>query len=565
MKNKFKTILVTSSLVAFGLATSGHALAEGKMSADSQRLIIKFKDSNMGQAQRQAAMARLSATAGKNLSIRRQTALGSHVIMVKNTNKSELQALIARLSKANDILYVEEDRMMQRNFEPNDTHYPLQWHYSAQGTSINAPAAWDKADGGGVVVAVLDTGYRPHVDLVANILPGYDMIDDSFVANDGDLRDSDASDPGDWTLQGECGQGQPSQDYTSSWHGTHVSGTIAAVTNNNAGVAGIAYAAKVVPVRVLGKCGGYTSDIVDGIVWASGGSVSGVPANANPAQVINMSLGGSGACSQTYLDAINVARANGTTVVVSAGNSNADAANYTPASCAGVISVASTGPTGDRAYYSNYGTVVDVAGPGGDMSISTDSGVLSTLNDGAQGPGNDIYAWYQGTSMAAPHLAGIAALLYDAKPNATPDEVENAIKLSAQAFVGTCSQCGTGLADANAAIDEILNPTPIADPVGWTETALSSKTRKWKHFTITVAAGASTLDIDMSGGTGDADLYVKFGSQPTSSSYDYRPFLNGNNESVSVSSPSAGTWYISVYAYRSYSGVTLDAYHVSPL
>ena len=130
------------------------------------------------------------------------------------------------------------------------------------------------------------------------------MISNLQVANDGGLRDNDARDPGDATTRGECGtdaQGNPSpsSDRDSSWHGTHVAGTVAAVTNNGEGIAGVAYDAQVVPVRVLGKCGGLTSDIADGIIWASGGTVSGVPANANAADVINMSLGGGGACSAT--------------------------------------------------------------------------------------------------------------------------------------------------------------------------------------------------------------------------------------------------------------------------
>ncbi|MEE7547807.1 S8 family serine peptidase, partial [Xanthomonas sp. Kuri4-1] len=167
---------------------------------------------------------------------------------------------------------------------------------------INVRPAWDKATGNGVVVAVIDTGITSHPDLDANILPGYDFISDTFVSRDGDGRDADPSDEGDWNpVQGECyTTPSPSPITDSSWHGTHVAGTIAAVTNNAVGVAGTAYNAKIVPVRVLGRCGGYTSDIADAIVWASGGSVSGVPANANPAEVINMSLGGSGTCSTTY-------------------------------------------------------------------------------------------------------------------------------------------------------------------------------------------------------------------------------------------------------------------------
>ena len=198
----------------------------------------------------------------------------------------------------------------------------------------------------------------------------------------------------------------------SSWHGTHTAGTIGAASNNGVGVAGVNWNSKILPVRVLGKCGGYTSDIADGMRWAAGLSVSGVPANANPAKVLNLSLGGSGACDATYQDAVNAITAAGTTIVVSAGNSNADAINYRPGNCNGVITVAATNRDGGRAYYSNYGSIIEISAPGGETNVSNSNGVLSTLNTGTQGPGADTYVYYQGTSMAAPHVAGVASLLY---------------------------------------------------------------------------------------------------------------------------------------------------------
>src|SRR5690606_35071991 len=161
------------------------------------------------------------------------------------------------------------------------------------------------------------------------LVAGYDFISDASIAGDGNGRDSNPQDEGDWE-----------NPYPSSWHGTHVAGTIAAVTNNAKGVAGVAFGARVQPVRVLGHGRGCTSDITDAIVWASGGTVSGVPANATPAEVINMSLGGGGYCSSTYQNAINSAVSRGTVVVVAAGNSNANVANFTPASCSNVIAVA---------------------------------------------------------------------------------------------------------------------------------------------------------------------------------------------------------------------------------
>lgn len=345
--------------------------------------------------------------------------------------------------------YAELDAILHPMAVPNDPSYGSQWHYFESTAGINGPAAWDVSTGAGATIAVIDTGSRNHVDLDSKIVGGYDFISDAAVGNDGNGRDSDYNDPGDWTSAGECYSGSPASN--SSWHGTHVAGTIAAETNNGQGVAGVAWDADLVTVRVLGKCGGYTSDIADGIIWASGGSVGGVPTNSHPADVLNLSLGGSGSCPSTTQSAINTARANGATVVVAAGNSNANAGNYTPASCAGVITVAAVDRGGNRAYYSNYGSVVDVAAPGGETATPS-NGVLSTLNTGTTSPGSDSYEYYQGTSMATPHIAGVAALLYANDPTITPDEVETAITSTARSFPGSCSQCGSGIVDAYAAL-----------------------------------------------------------------------------------------------------------------
>src|SRR3990167_4488880 len=307
---------------------------------------------------------------------------------------------------------------------------------------INVRPAWDKSTGAGVVVAVIDTGITNHADLNANLLPGYDFISDTFVSRDGDGRDANPNDEGDWNpVAGECYLNSPVTN--SSWHGTHVAGTVAAVTNNSTGVAGTAFNAKVVPVRVLGKCGGYTSDIADAIVWASGGTVSGVPANANPAEVINMSLGGGGSCSTTYQNAINGAVGRGTTVVVAAGNSNTNVSSSVPAICPNVIAVAATTSAGSRASFSNYGTGIDISAPG--------QSILSTLNTGTTTPGSASYASYNGTSMAAPHVARVVALMQAAAASPlTPAQVESTLKSTARPLPGTCSGgCGAGIANAD--------------------------------------------------------------------------------------------------------------------
>jgi serine protease len=245
----------------------------------------------------------------------------------------------------------------------------------------------------------------------------------------------------------------------SSWHGTHVAGTIGAASNNGVGVTGINWVSKILPVRVLGKCGGYTSDIIDGMRWAAGLSVTGVPANSHPARAINISLGGSGACSAEQQTAINEIVAAGTVVVVAAGNSNTDASNFNPANCNNVITVAATNRSGYRSYYTNYGSVVEISAPGGDTSSSDSNGVLSTLNTGTQGPVADTYAYYQGTSMATPHVTGVASLVLSVKPSLTPAQVLQVLQSTARAFpVGsTCntSICGAGIVDAAAAVHAV--------------------------------------------------------------------------------------------------------------
>ena len=567
-------LLGSAVLTTTATAGSGDPAYFNGSSPQSNQIIVKFKAtplslSGLGQglaSNNAAARAdALSNAMGVNARFVRRAATGADVYRFDRwrTHTDIGQRLLAILGNPN-VEYAEIDALLQPMATPSDPRYNEQWHYFESTGGLNLPSAWDTTTGAGAVVAVLDTGYRPHADLVANLLPGYDMIVDTFVSVDGNGRDSDATDPGDWSSANQCGFGQPAR--SSSWHGTHVAGTVAAVTNNDIGVAGVAYGAKVVPVRVLGRCGGYTSDIADGIVWASGGSVSGVPANANPADVINLSLGGGGSCPSTTQTAVNTARANGSTVVVSAGNSNANAANYTPASCAGVISVAATDRNGSKSYYSNYGAAVDLAAPGGDVTTGAQNGVLSTLNSGSSGPGADNYEFYQGTSMSAPHIAGLVALMRSVDPALTPDQIESLLKSTARSFPGTCNQCGAGIADAAAAIAAVGGspPPPPPPPPGATQltngepvTGLAAGTGATLMFALEVPENATDLSFQISGGTGDADIYVRYGAEPTTSTYDCRPYLNGNNETCNISTAQPGTYYVMVRAYSSFSGVTL--------
>jgi serine protease len=443
---------------------------------DTDRMIVKYKDaipSGMRAAMvpqvgtsRMAIAARAGQQLGITMKAIHSTSTGANIFQLDRKMAVADVAKLAAELKARDasVEYAEPDRILQALMVPTDARYNEQWHYFEANGGLRLPAAWDNSTGAGVTVAVIDTGYRPHADLAGAMLPGYDFISNATMANDGGGRDSDATDMGDSMYANQCGIGRPAQNQNSSWHGTHVAGTIAARTSNGIGVAGVAFNAKIVPARVLGKCGGYTSDIADAIIWSSGGTVSGVPANANPARVINMSLGGPGACDTTTQTAINGARTRGTIVIVAAGNDNTDASGFTPANCVGVTTVAAVNRSGGRSYYSNYGAIVDVAAPGGDTRVSG-GGILSTHNAGTSAPGADSYVFMQGTSMASPHVAGVAALMIAKKPTVTVAELETKLKSTARAFPAACSGCGTGIVDANAAVNSMgTGPTDPVDP-----------------------------------------------------------------------------------------------------
>jgi serine protease len=369
--------------------------------------------------------------------------------------------IVQKLNARPDVEWSQPNWILQPvSTTPNDSRYKEQWHYFNNGSGpdespggINLPRAWEVGMGGASVhVAVLDTGILPHHEDIAgspNLGAGFDMISDVFMANDGEGRDSDPTDPGDATVFSECFLG--SRANPDSWHGTHVAGTIGVGNTNNAvGVAGVNWQIKVLPVRVLGKCGGTIVDINDGIRWAAGLPVPAVPQNPTPARVINMSLGAAVTCSQSPAtqSAINDAVAAGTTVVVAAGNNAQDAAGFLPASCDNVITVAASDARGHLVTrYSNFGPTVEIMAPGGDRlrddnSDGNPDGVLSIVRDG--------YDYYNGTSMAAPHVAGIAALLFAANPTLSPAEVLSRIQANAiSRSAAQCPRpCGAGLLNA---------------------------------------------------------------------------------------------------------------------
>ncbi|MBT9596184.1 MAG: S8 family peptidase [Vitreoscilla sp.] len=419
----------------------------------STRLIIRLGEGNL-DAPLLAKVRAVAAKQGLNLTHLRKLARGGDVLdLGKALPPETLHKLAAALTKLDSrIDYVEPDTVMVPMTLSDDKHVGVQWNLTETAGGIRLAGAWARTRGQGVVVAVVDGGVRPHVDLADNLLPGYDFISNRTAARDGDGRDANASDEGNWYTRGQCTSDQLGAE-DSSWHGTHVAGTVAALANNGIGVAGVAPGAKVLPVRVLGRCGGYTSDIIDGILWAAGVAVDGVPANPTPARVINLSLGSLAACGKSMQLAVNAARDQGAVLVAAAGNSAIDVKKFSPAGCAGVISVGATTRSGAQASYSNFGTGITVSAPGGDMRAQAVDGVLSTLNSGTKRPATDVLAYMQGTSMAAPHVSGVVALMLARNPQLSVNRVEDLLRASARPLPGACrGGCGAGIVDAAAAV-----------------------------------------------------------------------------------------------------------------
>lgn len=468
-----------------------------------------------------ALVAQLNSVAGGELSYQRAMSMGFHVFRFATPKPlSEAGAILERLRALPEIEQVTEDLRTSRDLTPNDVAFPTQWNMQSvytYGGAANLPAAWTMTTGSAsTVVAVIDTGITAHPEFQSRILPGYDFISDPVNANDGNGRDSDPSDPGDWTAKHECGYGEPA--YTSSWHGTHVTGIIAAAGNNWSGMAGVNWRTRILPVRVLGKCGGSVSDIIDGMLWAVGLEVPGVPTNPNPAQVLNLSLGGwsPSGCTSAYEEALNRVRATGALVVAAAGNDDNESAYVVPAACEGVMTVGAVDHDGYRASYSNYSVVnaVSVSAPGGDISYyGTDgSGIYSTVNSGTKGPVASSYAYYQGTSMAAPHVSGIAALALAQDPQISPELLYYSIYLSSHDFPrdSICSSyaetyllCGAGIADAYQTLLTVMGLQPYLLVTEYYNVDI-------RHYFRTGARSDSAFILAGNAGKGWRDTYDYF-------------------------------------------------------
>jgi serine protease len=403
-------------------------------------VIVKFKNDLTLQS--------FSAGGTRLQALRALPMTDARLYRASDLSQEETRQLAEDLSKRTDVEYAHPNWILGAFKTPDDEFYGAQWHYEA----MNLPAAWDIEDGSSreVTIAVVDSGIISHPDLNLRSLPGYDFISDPDIAGDGDGRDDDPNDEG-----GDSG-----------FHGSHVAGTIGAETNDGAGVAGVNWNARIVSARALGVTGGGSfTDILDALVWSAGFNYEdgSLPDNPNPAQVINMSLGGNigEACPPDAASTFQQLAAENKIIVVAAGNSDEDMSTTFPANCDNVITVGATGPTGERAPYSNFGDGIEVMAPGGDITKVFEfkgrrfpAGVLSTVLNGD----DPDFTFYQGTSMASPHIAGLVSLMLANNPALTFDEIVSRLQNAASPLsnsecgTGSASDCGAGFVDAEAAL-----------------------------------------------------------------------------------------------------------------
>jgi serine protease len=478
-----------------------------------RRLIIRYREGiksspaseaepGADRAQAQALVMRSAERAG-GLSLHFLKSISAQVQVAtfdQQLSSDEIQALMQRVRADPAVLDVMIDQRVRPHFVPNDPSFTNgdQWHLRSPGEvpgGINALAAWNRSIGAGVVIAVLDGGYTQHADLMPNLLAGYDFVTGDlpgtrqalagqpfWTANDGNGRDAFALDPGDWITSADVAAGFCDRAADSTWHGTHVAGLAAAVGNNNLSGLGVAPGANILPVRVLGRCGGFVSDILAGARWASGLPVPGVPSNPNPSKIISLSLGFAGTCTTTIQSTIDEVRATGASVIASSGN-DGETVISVPANCAGVLAVTAHTREGDGANYANVGRNVRISAPGGGFNTllaeqpGTPRGIVTTGNSGITVPGGDVTSALVGTSMAVPQVAGVLALLAAARPDLPMSRIEALVIANTRPFPAAtyCAVnpdelapgfCGSGLLDAKAALDAALGLGSSADTGG---------------------------------------------------------------------------------------------------
>ena len=561
----------------------------GSAATPIDAVIVKFRSaSHSAQGTKlrpaQERIATLMARTGLTLRTARSITDLMHVIRVRPAVTGEpIAATAERLRADPEVEYAQVDqRRYPHATTPNDPLLPEQWYLQQSSattpSAVDAVTAWDTTTGStGIVIADLDTGVRfEHADLQwagsgGRLLPGYTFISDTFVANDGDAQDADASDPGDWVTQADLSKTECSgaMAANSSWHGTRISGLLGALSNNGTGIAGVTWSAWLLPVRVLGKCGGLDSDIAAGMLWAAGIPVSGVPNNPYPARVENMSLGGTGSCPQLYADVIRQLTAKGVLVVASAGNEGGPV--DAPANCAGVAAVAGLRHAGTKVGYSSLGPEVALSAPAGNC-VNTTAGspclypITSTTNQGTTTPGADGYTDQLsnpnlGTSFSAPLVSGIAGLMLAVNGNLNSTQLIARLKEGSLPFPQTSSSppappacptapqmchvpagpsdlqtcecictldgqtCGAGMANASGALNAALRPIAAV------------------KLPASVAAGMN-VTLDASGSS--AACHHTIASYQWASSDPAHPVTSATGPSTTVTAPATGTFAVTL-------------------
>jgi len=420
-------------------------------------------------------------------------------ITAAQQRKLETLLFAKRLRADPDVRFADVNRVMRTSRVPLDPGYAIQrWHYE----QIQLPGAWDVTTGGPIRVAVVDTGVASHPDLASKL----ELIDGrDFVSNptnpDGDGRDANPADPG-------CGISGG-----SIFHGTHVAGTIGASSNNLTGVAGVSWGARIIPVRALDGCtgSGEDFDIIQGIRYAAGlpNDSGTVLEPSRRAAVINLSFGAKAPCDATSNELFTEVRAQGVVVVAAAGNDNANA-TVTPASCDHVISVAAVGPLRTRAPYSNFGALIDVAAPGGDMSRDVNGdgqpdGVYSTHASGGSANTSPTFQQLEGTSMAAPHVSGVIALMLSRDATVRPEQIDSLLEqgaLTDDVSPAEPDDLGMGLINARKAVEAVGQPLPPAPPtLSVTPSSLAFGDIETSREVFVTNAGGGTLVIPPGGVT----------------------------------------------------------------
>jgi len=460
----------------------------------TRQLIIRLQDDgtrNAASVRPKAPLPGLTLPDGRQLTYVRSLDDGSMVVeLPEAVSLEQANALVDRLVQDHVVQSAQVDKRLYPAFIPNDPRYNnmpsdpnfpvVQWNLFEDTAGIRMPAAWDQTTGSSsVVIAVLDTGILPHSDLdPTRILTasGYDFISDTVSANDGDGRDGDPTDPGDAVQVDDCGPGDPLMASPSSWHGLLVTGIIAATSDNSADIAGIDFNARILPVRVLGKCGGVVSDIADAIRWAAGLPVKGVSRNNPiPADIINLSLAGAGACTPAEQNAIDAAVGAGAVVVVAAGNDGQDVVNFSPANCNNVVTVGAISRAGKIASYTNRGIPVDLVAPGGGDGRSVPPGtpnpddLVGLWNLGTTSAGAEALATTSGTSFTAAQVSAVASLMRAVNGSLGPASIKDILCKTARNFPdASCngSLCGAGVLDASAALAGAADPASVAGNAG---------------------------------------------------------------------------------------------------